>query len=187
MRFNHFDSMILGFNLNAQGSVIAVEATHRRTLRSLMIKIARRLSLRGSWRGLLGSPAGAHAFGMMPVAATSEELAAAHGAPFNAQEVIDRAKREYGKFAEQGEEVWRRERRAWRRQWRDHRSMWGDVFVHDAPPATPSKPVGYVTRMFAGVFALVFSLVTAALLIAFLYAFFSLLSTGAVLNSEKKA
>ena len=70
MRFNHFDSMILGFNLNAQGSVIAVEATHRRTLRSLMIKIARRLSLRGSWRGLLGSPAGAHAFGMMPVAAT---------------------------------------------------------------------------------------------------------------------
>jgi|SRR4051812_15681567 hypothetical protein len=71
MRFNHFDSMILGFNLNAQGSVI-VEATHRTTLRSLMIKIARRLSLRGSWRGLLGSPAEAStAFGgLMPVAAT---------------------------------------------------------------------------------------------------------------------
>ena len=32
---------------------------------------------------------------------TSEEWAAAHGVPFNAQEVIDRAKREYGKFAEE--------------------------------------------------------------------------------------
>jgi phage shock protein PspC (stress-responsive transcriptional regulator) len=118
----------------------------------------------------------------VPVAATSEELAVAHGAPFNAQEVIDRAKREYGKFAEQGEEVWRRERRAWRRQWRHQRNMFGDVFVHDTAPAAPTKPVGYVTRMFAGLFALVFSLVTAALLIAFLYAFFSLLSTGAVLG-----
>ena len=118
----------------------------------------------------------------VPVAATSEELAAAHGAPFNAQEVIDRAKREYGKFAEQGEEVWRRERRAWQRQWRHRSSMWGDVFVHETAPPAPSKPVGYVTRMFAGLFALVFSLVTAALLIAFLYAFFSLLSTGAVLG-----
>jgi hypothetical protein len=72
MRFNHFDSMILGFNSNAQGSVIAVEATHRTTLRSLIIKIARRLSLRGSWQSLLGSPAGASATfsGWMPVAAT---------------------------------------------------------------------------------------------------------------------
>jgi hypothetical protein len=69
MRFNHFDSMILGFNLNGQGSVI-VEATHRATLRKLISSIARRLSLRGSWRSLSGSPA-AFAFGKcMPVAAT---------------------------------------------------------------------------------------------------------------------
>jgi phage shock protein PspC (stress-responsive transcriptional regulator) len=118
----------------------------------------------------------------VPVAATSEELAAAHGAAFNAQEVIDRAKREYGEFTQHSEKAWRRQQRAWRRQWRHNSGMWGDMFVHDAPPAAPSKPVGYVTRMFAGLFALVFSLVTAALLIAFLYAFFSLLSTGAVLG-----
>ena len=126
----------------------------------------------------------------VPVAATSEELAAAHGAPFNAQEVIDRAKREYSKFAERGEETWRRERRAWRRQWRRNAGdgpfmhvSWGEgVFTPNAPAAAPAKPVGYVTRMFAGLFALVFSLITAALLIAFLYAFFSLLSTGAVLG-----
>ncbi len=36
----------------------------------------------------------------VPVASSSEELAAAHGAPFNAQEVIDRAQHEDGRFAE---------------------------------------------------------------------------------------
>jgi phage shock protein C len=126
----------------------------------------------------------------IPSAHTSEEWAAAHGVPFNAQEIIDRAKREYGKFAEDSEKTWRQERRAWRRHWRRSsgdgafiHSTWGEgVFTHDAPPVAPGKPVGYVTRMFAGLFALVFSLVTAAMLIAFLYAFFSLLSTGAVLG-----
>jgi len=118
----------------------------------------------------------------IPSAHTSEEWAAAHGVPFNAQEIIDRAKREAGKFAEDSERAWRRERRAWRRRWRHHDGGWGGegVFIYDPPPPQPGKPVGYVTRMFAGLFALVFSLVTAALLIAFLYAFFSLLSTGAV-------
>jgi hypothetical protein len=70
MRFNHFDSMILGFNQNGQGSVI-VEATHRTTLRQLISTIARRLSLRGSWRSLFDAPASAFAFGKcMAVAAT---------------------------------------------------------------------------------------------------------------------
>ncbi len=121
----------------------------------------------------------------IPSAHTSEEWAAAHGVPFNAQEIIDRAKREYGKLAEDSEKTWRRERRAWRRHWRSHHGgSWGGegVFMYDPPPPAPGKPVGYITRMFAGLFALIFSLITAALLIAFLYAFFSLLSTGAVLG-----
>jgi phage shock protein PspC (stress-responsive transcriptional regulator) len=120
----------------------------------------------------------------IPSAHTSEEWAAAHGVPFNAQEIIDRAKREYGKFADDSEKTWRRERRAWRRHWRSHHGSWGGegVFVYDPPPAAPGKPVGYLMRMLAGLFALVFSLVTAVLLIGFLYAFFSLLSTGAVLG-----
>lgn len=125
----------------------------------------------------------------IPSAHTSEEWAAAHGVPFNAQEIIDRAKREYGKFADDSEKAWRRERRAWRRHWRRDwgdsafvHGTWGEgVFAHDTPVA-PGKPVGYVTRMFAGLFALVFSLITAALLIAFLFALFSLLGTGAVLG-----
>jgi phage shock protein C len=118
----------------------------------------------------------------IPSAHTSEEWAAAHGVPFNAQEIIDRAKREYGKFADDSQRAWRREQRAWRRQWRNHQREWGDFGPFDAPPAAPYKPAGYVTRIFAGLFALVFSVVSAALLIAFLIALFALLSTGAVLG-----
>ena len=120
----------------------------------------------------------------VPVASTSEELAAAHGAPFNAQEVIDRAKREYGRFTETSTANWRREERRWRRSWRQQQRAqdadWGAGAAQAA--AAPAHPVGYVERMFAGLFAFVFSIITAALLIAFLIAFFSLLSSGSVLG-----
>ncbi|MFN3465060.1 MAG: PspC domain-containing protein [Terricaulis sp.] len=118
----------------------------------------------------------------VPVASTSEELAAAHGAPFNAQEVIDRAKREYGRFAESSGENWRREERRWRRsmrrQQRAWESSWGAASAQAA--MAPAQPVGYAERMFAGLFAFVFSIITAALLIAFLIAFFSILSSGSI-------
>ena len=53
MRFNHFDSTILGTNHNGQGSVNAVEGIHRAALRALVAKLARRLSWHlGSWRAL---------------------------------------------------------------------------------------------------------------------------------------
>lgn len=107
----------------------------------------------------------------VPSAHTSEEWAAAHGVPFNAQEIIDRAKREYGKFEENAARGWRG--RSWR----------GGSGGHREPPPAPAaavKPVGYLERMFAGLFALVFSVITAALLIAFLIVFFSLLSNGHV-------
>ena len=78
MRFNHFDSTILGFNFNCQGSVHAIEATHRSTLRSLITKRARRLSLRGSWRALKRMLAGSLAISeMTPVAATCPSYSAA--------------------------------------------------------------------------------------------------------------
>lgn len=116
---------------------------------------------------------------VLPSAHTSAEWAAAHGVPFNAQEVIDRAKREYARVAEDvshdWKHSWRAQRRAWREDIRARRHSW-------RAPAPPATPVGYVTRLFAGLLALVLSIVTAALLIAFLVALFSLLSAGAVLN-----
>jgi len=121
----------------------------------------------------------------IPSAQTSEQWAAAHGAPFNAQEVIDRAKREYGKFSSEAARSWRTEQRAWRRSMKEHARAWRHSWGGFEPPpaaAAPAQPVGYATRVFAGLLAFVLSIVTAALLIAFLIALFSLLSTGAVVG-----
>jgi len=122
----------------------------------------------------------------VPVASTNEEIAAAHGAPFNAQEVVERAKREYARFTDESGPRWQAQMRAkqrhWNRQMREWRQSWDRFDFGAGPVAAPPQPVGYATRMFAGLMALVFSLVTAALLIAFLFALFSLLATGAVLG-----
>ncbi len=123
----------------------------------------------------------------VPVAATSEEMAAAHGAPFNAQEVIDRAKHQYARFTEEEaphwRAQWRAQRRAWRQQMRAWRRSWRNYDYGAGPTAAPPvRPVGYFTRVVAGLLAFVFSIITAALLIAFLLAFFSLLGAGSILG-----
>jgi phage shock protein PspC (stress-responsive transcriptional regulator) len=120
---------------------------------------------------------------LVPSAHTSEEWAAAHGIPFNAQEVIDRAKREYARFADDGGRNWRAQMRAQRRAWREQMRSWRHSWDYGGGPAAPpAQPVGYLTRIFAGLFAFIFSIITAALLIAFLVALFSLLGAGAVLG-----
>ncbi|MBY0563867.1 MAG: PspC domain-containing protein [Hyphomonadaceae bacterium] len=123
---------------------------------------------------------------IIPSAQTSEEWAAAHGLPFNTQEVIERAKREYARVSEDisrdFRSSWRSQRRAWREQshaWRRSFANWDHGGGAAAPPA---KPAGYVTRVFAGIGAVAFSLITAALLIAFLLAFFTFIDTGAILG-----
>jgi phage shock protein PspC (stress-responsive transcriptional regulator) len=120
----------------------------------------------------------------VPSAHTSEEWAAAHGIPFNAQEIIDRAKREYGRFAEESARSWRAESRRWRRQWREQSRSWERSLDWGGAPAAdpPAQPVGYVERVFAGLGAFVFSIVTAALLIAFILSFFSILSTNSIMG-----
>lgn len=127
----------------------------------------------------------------IPSAHTSEEWAAAHGVPFNAQEIIERAKREYGKFADDSAKSWRSEQHTWRRQWREQQRSWSNSFNSwDGAPAAaaaPLKPVGYVERMFAGLFAFVFSVITAALLIVFLVVLFTFLTTGEFYGWEAPA
>ena len=120
---------------------------------------------------------------LVPSAHTSEEWAAAHGVPFNAQEVIDRAKREYQHFAETGPPwTWSRgQRRQWRREMRSRWRDWSHHWRWQAASA-PAQPVGYFTRVIAGLFAFVFTVASAALLIAFLIAFFTVLGTGQLLG-----
>lgn len=137
---------------------------------------------------------------LIPSAHTSEEWAAAHGVPFNAQEVIDRAKREYARFTDEDAPRWRAEMRRQRRAWRDRMKRWdhswtgrsgaryefrgayGAADTDHGAGLPPAQPAGYVTRVFAGLFAFIFSIITAALLIAFLVVLFSLLGEGAFMG-----
>jgi phage shock protein PspC (stress-responsive transcriptional regulator) len=64
---------------------------------------------------------------VVPFANTGEEHAAATGAPFNAQEVIDQAKKHYAEFKDSKEwrRHWRQQRREWRRRWHEGAYWWG--------------------------------------------------------------
>ncbi|MBL8552044.1 MAG: PspC domain-containing protein [Hyphomonadaceae bacterium] len=116
---------------------------------------------------------------VVPAARTSEDFAAAHGLPFNAQEVIDRAQRQAQRFAESG--PWasgRRWRRHARRYWRNYASYYGPPGAAPAPPAQPS----YATRMLAGFSVVLTTIIGLALSVAFLVAIVTLATTGAVLG-----
>lgn len=123
---------------------------------------------------------------LIPSANTSAEWAAARGVPFNAQEIIDRAKHEYRNFTAENGKSWRAQMRAQRRAWNAQMRSWDQSWRssdHGAgPSAAPAQPAGYLTRVFAGFMAFIFSIITAALLIGFLVAFFSLLGAGSILS-----
>ena len=59
---------------------------------------------------------------VVPEATTSEEHAAAHGAPFNAQELLDQAKRHAREFAKQAEDF--AERGEWRQHLHEQKRLW---------------------------------------------------------------
>lgn len=116
---------------------------------------------------------------VVPDAKTAEERAAARGQPFNAQELVDRAKRHYAELREQGsrwQDDWRRRRRARRRQRaaEREREFWrraGDLEYH-----------GYGMRVLAGFLVPVFTALSAALFVAFVLVVLSLVLTGGILD-----
>ncbi|HEY0340893.1 MAG TPA: PspC domain-containing protein, partial [Steroidobacteraceae bacterium] len=121
---------------------------------------------------------------VIPFAQTSEQHAAAHGWPFNAEEVIARAKSHYAAFKES--EKWRRQqsreqRRMWkdpRKQWRDERRAWeraGGSYGAPPPPPppwsnAPPPNATYSSQVASGVMTPLIDLVGAVLFIAFLIA-----------------
>jgi phage shock protein PspC (stress-responsive transcriptional regulator) len=82
--------------------------------------------------GLLTRGAGIVAYVVMmfviPEATTARERAAAGGAPFNARDIVDRAKAGYTAGS-------RRLRREWRRQWRRHHWQARGPYPYGPPPA----------------------------------------------------
>ena len=108
---------------------------------------------------------------VIPSANTSEEQAAAFGEPFNAQELVDRAKRKYAEYTGKGWKPnwdrewmrnWRRERREQRRQARYARSA-AAWWPHGSPASMGMPPpVGYAMRIGAGFMVPIFTLLSAA-------------------------
>ena len=124
---------------------------------------------------------------VVPFAQTSEQHAAAHGWPFNAEEVIARAKSHYAAFKDS--EKWRRQQsREQRRMWKDQRKQWRMSGGHGSAPvarrafhrppaavsaATPSNAT-YSSQVVNGVVTPLVELLGALLFIAFLFALFSI-------------
>ncbi len=111
---------------------------------------------------------------VLPRAETPEERAAAYGHRFNAQELIDEAKRSYAAFGASRDRrrQWRQQRREWKRRWRAAR--WDGAWM------PPDGPAGYAATVATGVIVPIFSIVNAVALIVLVLAVISLFSTGAI-------
>ena len=141
-------------------------------------------------------------FGLMfvvPEAATSEEHAAAHGAPFNAQELIEQAKQHAQEFAKQAEDFaergeWRQHLHEGKRLWRAHARAWKRDLRRGVREQAAwargaggwsywgprDRQVSYATQLWAGVLMPVLSLISLGLFVWLAFAIFSLVTTGAM-------
>jgi phage shock protein PspC (stress-responsive transcriptional regulator) len=125
---------------------------------------------------------------VVPEASTSEERATAHGLPFNAQLLVERAKQKYQQFtngtwqkaSSEWRREWRRSRRHARAEWRatkrQARHEWRAAF-DTAPPAT--TPVHYGAHVIGRTLAIVVGIATALFVLVWLGAFLSFVTTGA--------
>ena len=117
---------------------------------------------------------------VVPEARTAEERAAARGLPFNAQELVDQAKRHYAGMKE-SHQRWRA-----KRQRNRERAFWRPRERREAGEAQPhpfERPQpGYGAQVAAGFVLPLVSLGTAALTVACLVPVASLVATGEVLG-----
>jgi phage shock protein PspC (stress-responsive transcriptional regulator) len=108
---------------------------------------------------------------VIPYAETSEEHAAASGRPFNAQELIEQAKRNYADFTTNND---------WKRQWWRHQREWKRQWRRTTAPHTWNASAMYASQVWATATAPVFGLIHAALALAMVFSLYSLTTTHAV-------
>jgi phage shock protein PspC (stress-responsive transcriptional regulator) len=123
---------------------------------------------------------------VIPYAQTSEQHAAAHGWPFNAEELVTRAKAHYAQFRENGgkwqRKAYREQRRIWRsqhKQWKQHQRAWERWGGLGAPPPPPPPPPGwtappppnpsYSAQLLHGVLSPIVGIVSVILLFTFIW------------------
>jgi phage shock protein PspC (stress-responsive transcriptional regulator) len=117
---------------------------------------------------------------VVPFANTGEEHAAAAGAPFNAQEVIDQAKKHYAEFKDSKEwrRHWRQQRREWRRRWHEGAYWWGHNLQRNVHQF--SAGAGYGGHLGAALLIPFLAVFNALLFCLCIAAIVSLATTGAI-------
>jgi phage shock protein PspC (stress-responsive transcriptional regulator) len=114
---------------------------------------------------------------VIPVADTSEERAAARGIPFNAQQLIDEAKRNFERI---GQHDWRHTRHEWKQQRRWERKFARQMRRNYSVGWPPPSPGSYGSQVAAGFMTPILTLASVAAFWAMVYAAVSLASTGSV-------
>ncbi len=135
---------------------------------------------------------------VVPYASTSEEHAAAHGLPFNARVLVERAKRKYAQFAQTATSANESRPRKWSREWhraraqmrqarRHARHEWTGYRGHTpgrgsaaAAPPGGAVPGAYGVQVVSATVLVLLGVVFAAFTIGWLVSFVSLVTTGAV-------
>jgi phage shock protein PspC (stress-responsive transcriptional regulator) len=103
---------------------------------------------------------------IVPTADTAEDRAAAFGMPFNTEELIGRAKKNFEKFGSdyRWRREWRRQQRHWNRQWNQMSEQVRQATAHAAPQ------MSMTARAITGVFLPIAAIVGAALFVGWILA-----------------
>ena len=109
---------------------------------------------------------------IVPYANTSEERAAAFGMPFNTEELIGRAKKNFEKFGSdyRWRREWRRQQRHWNRQWQQMNEQMRHATANAAPYASQTA------RAITSIFLPIAAIIGAVLFVAWILALVSLIT-----------
>jgi len=109
---------------------------------------------------------------IVPTANTAEDRAAAFGMPFNTEELIGRAKKNFEKFGSdyRWRREWRRQQRHWNRQW----ANMNEQMRHFSTQAAPH--MSNTARAITGVFLPIAAIIGAVLFVVWILALFSLVT-----------
>src|SRR6187455_112376 len=113
---------------------------------------------------------------IVPTANTAEDRAAAFGMPFNTEELIGRAKKNFEKFGSdyRWRREWRRQQRHWNRQWNYMSEQLRNATAQAAPH------MSHTARAITGVFLPIAAIVGAVLFVAWVLALVSLIAQQTV-------
>ena len=113
---------------------------------------------------------------IVPTANTAEDRAAAFGMPFNTEELIGRAKKNFEKFGSdyRWRREWRRQQRHWNRQWHSMSEQLRNATAQAAPHMSNTG------RAIMGVFLPIAAIVGALLFVGWILALFSLVTQHTV-------